>query len=62
MMRIASLGHQFEIAATIIAAEKDRQPPVAPLRHMVRHIRDDNASMARHLKLTIASPDARQLV
>ncbi len=62
MMRIASPGHQFEIATTIIVAEEDRQPPVAPLRHMVRHIRDDNASKARHLKSSGASPDARQLV
>ncbi|MBY0284450.1 MAG: hypothetical protein K2W81_10865 [Sphingomonas sp.] len=39
---------QRQILGPIIVAEKDRQPPIVPLGHMVRDTGNDDAGKASH--------------
>lgn len=49
------------ISGTIVTAEEDRQPPIAALGDMVRHIRDDDMGQAGHGRDTSATTDDQQL-
>jgi hypothetical protein len=42
------MGQQRQIGAPIIVAKEHRQPPIFPLRHVLRNLRDDNASKPSH--------------
>lgn len=54
-------GDTILISGPIVSAEEDRQPPIAALGDMVRHIRDDDTRQAGHKRDDSATPDDRQL-
>lgn len=45
---VASLGHPFKILQVFVIAEESRLPPMAPLRHVMRIPRDDDACDSWH--------------
>lgn len=46
--RGTALCHQIEIKTPVHIPKKDRQPPIAPLRNMMRNFRNDEASEPGH--------------
>ena len=48
ILHFARFCYQGDISMAIIIAEEYRQPAIAPLRHMVRDIRDNYAGETGH--------------